>query len=67
MSKQSSPGDKSGWKRGAGAYSKSYPKLDRQGNPDSVVDRSSLVNQDREGGFAPSYGKAGKNKGGGVY
>lgn len=29
MSKQSMSGDKTGWKRGAGEYSRSYPKLDR--------------------------------------
>ncbi len=68
MSKQSMPGDKSGWKRGAGNYSKSYPGLTSHGNPDSKVDRSSDINRaSGNGGLAAPLPKPGKNKGGGTY
>jgi hypothetical protein len=68
MSKQSMPGDKSGWKRGAGAYSKSYADLDHYGTPDSKVSRESDINRGSgNGGYASALPKPKRDKGGGSY
>lgn len=65
MSKQSMPGDKTGWRRGAGSYSKSYADLSRKDNPDS---KRELEPDSYDGnGYAKALPKAGKNKGGGTY
>jgi hypothetical protein len=68
MSKQSMPGDKTGWKRGAGTYSRSYANLNQKGNPDSTVNREADVDRgSTNGGYAGPLPKGKKNRDGSVY
>jgi hypothetical protein len=65
MSKQSMPGDKTGWKRGQGPYSQSPPKLDELGSPDTTVDRSAEVNEvgNRNNGYAAEVSRNKRSRG----